>query len=161
MALDKEALKEDLKAIFINLTDSVSNKEGLMEVAIDKYLDTAEVGTLGSSVTFVPISISFPVNSTTLGIFEEMLTTAVALACASPVGNLDGIPVAPLVKITAEVGIPPTASVEFTMSLESVDDSAQRMADAIHTSVSTIIFNTIQLAPPPANTPTPGPFPIT
>lgn len=161
MALDKDGLFDDLADIFENFTDSVSTKEGQMEVAIDKYLGTAEVAITGSSITFTGTSITFPVNSATSGAFEAMLTAAVTLACVAPIGNIDGTPVAPNIAIVTEIGSPPTAPVVFTMTLESVEESAQRLADAIHMSVSTILFVTTQMPPAPATVAIPLPSPIT
>jgi hypothetical protein len=173
--LNKFKLESDLKRIFDDLSDK-STADRMEEIgeAIASYLGDASVGTYpsgtGSSVQFpgksllAPMLKAFapPASAVSGPMFETALAAAVTAACSVSLGNLNGVPISPGTAIVTEIGLPPVVPVIttgiFTNNKQTSADAAAAIAAAIHQTVSSIIFNLVELVPSPAG-PVPTPMP--
>ncbi len=170
--LNKNALASDLQAVFDDLSDtSQADRLGAIGDAIVAYLGDAVVGMppagTMSGVTFpgataIPslVSAQGPPSVASAAIFANAIATAVTAGTAASLGGLDGVPMPPGVQIVTEIGLPPIMPVILLpfSDNQSSADAANAIADAIHNSVGTILFNIIELVPTPAG-PIPTPMP--
>jgi len=171
--LNKTNLKSDLQDIFDDLSDK-SGADRAKEIgkAIQTYLEDAIVGMppvgTASGVNFpgagaLPSLIQIPPPSAAAAsLFELTFTSALMTACAASLGNMDGTPISPGTAIVSEIGMPPIIPVilagAFSTNDQSSEDAAGKIADAIHTSATSILFTVIVLVPSPAG-PVPTPIP--
>jgi len=153
--------------------------------AILSYLEDASVGPLpatGSSINFLMKDL---VVSMMKSLFEATpaspgsgittannINAAVMAGCSASMGNADGAPIPPGVAIVQEIGappiIPPLLGLITLWPLpipgveqpsKTVEESADDIATAIHSSITTIMFPVIiQTTPTPAG-PVPLPYP--
>jgi len=175
--LNKAQLKSDLQTIFEDVPSEV-NEDGPSSAdqakaigdAIVDYLGGANVGTTFSSVQFpgasaIPtlITILPPEISTPLSL-PASIASAVTAGTAASLGGMDGAPIPPGTAIVSEIGLPPIVPVAtlimsaFASNDQTAADAAGALADAIHTSVTTILFTIVELVPTPVG-PVPTPIP--
>lgn len=170
--LNKLNLKNDLQAIFDDLSDkSAADRAKEIGKAIQTYLGDALVGLppagTGSGITFPGAAalsslIQIPSPSAVAGpLFAATFITALAIACAASIGKMDGAPIPPGTAIVSEIGFPSIVPVilagAFSTDDQTSEKAAGKIADAIHNSVTTILFTVTQLVPTPAG---PAPLPI-
>lgn len=176
--LNKNKLKSDLQAIFDDLSDkSLPDRLGEIADAIVAYLGDASVGLppsgTGSGVTFPAASA---IKGTLKGyaaaienagpgagpVFATALMSAIPVGTAASIGGADGAPMAAagFVQIVSEIGVPPIMPVIYLPPPgdQTSADAAGAIADAVHNSVTSILFTTVQMLPTPAG-PVPTPVP--
>ena len=174
--LDKSTLADSLEVIFLDVPaddqEGKTKEDQASEIAaaISDYLAEAVIGMppsgTGSSITFpaaaaLSASIIIPdATDATVGtMFETVLTTALLTATSVSLGKADGTPVPPGTQILLEIGgppiVPPIFNGIFGTDDQTAKDAAIDIADAIHNSVSTILYNGIHMIPSPA-----GPIPV-
>lgn len=136
--------------------------------AIQSYLDSAVISATMSKVSFplaktLPKEMIIPEPGEIAGTsFETNLQTAITKALSTSIGDCSGTPIPPGTKIVSEVGMPPIVPPIFIGKLQtkdqSLDQAAGSIADAIHKSVTSILFTVTVIVSSPAG-PVPTPIP--
>jgi hypothetical protein len=180
--LSKSKLKNDLQGIFEDMSN-IELPDRLAQIgdAIVAYLGDASVGMppagTMSGVTFpgaaaipnllranapaIQAAMDSGIGGSAAGaIFIVGLVNSVLAGCSASLGGLDGVPISPGVQIVTEIGMPPIVPVILTPfpQDQGATDAATSISDAIHQSITSILFNIIELVPSPAG-PVPTPMP--
>jgi hypothetical protein len=171
--LNKNKLKKEIQDIFDDLSDTdISNRMKDIGNAIVSYLEEAAVGIppagTASSVTFpgasaIPSLLQMqapPASAVSASLFVSAIINAVTIGSVASIGGMDGAPISPGIQIVSEIGMPPIVPVILMPFPEdqTSSDAAEAIAEAIHQSIGTILFNVIVMVPTPAG-PVPTPIP--